>query len=399
MKVTIDANLHPAQLQVHNCEARFRVLCAGRKFGKTRLGVMEGLGAAAKGKRGWWLAPAYKPAEVGWRPLYSMAGKIPGAIRNKSDKTVVLPGGGWISVRSADSGQGLRSEGLDFVIIDEAAFIDPNIWSQQIRPNLTATQGWALFISTPWGLNWFHDLYRKGESYEPDWASFHYPTSANPYIAPEEIEAARRDLPELIFQQEYLANFVSLEGSVFRRIQEAAVLEQIEQPVEGRQYVASVDPAASIDYTVVCIWDVAASQCVYFDRFNRVDYTVLEDRLAAVYNRFHCQSMAIEANSIGQGVIDHLVNRDMAIIPFTTTSATKQTIITQLQAAFEHSEIKIVNNSIAVGELLSFEARRSPSGNYQYSAPDGMHDDYVMSLAIGWHAIARPSAIDLIAML
>lgn len=387
LKVTIDAQLHPAQLAVHNSDARFRVLSAGRKFGKTRLGVMEALGAAAQGKRGWWVAPTYKPAEVGWRPLYSMAGKIPGAIRSKSDKTIVLPGGGWVGVRSADSGQGLRSENLDFVIIDEAAFIDHSIWAQQIRPNLTATQGWALFISTPWGLNWFHDLYRRGEAHEEGWASFHYPTSANPYIAPGEIEAARRELPELIFQQEYLATFVSLEGAVFRRIQEAATVEAIDEPVEGRQYIAGVDVAASVDYTVISVMDVMAKQLVYLDRFNRVDYNVLEDRLHAAYLHWHVQAMTIEANSIGQPVIDNLNNRGMSIIPFTTTSASKQIIITGLQAAFEHGEIHIINDPVLIGELLSFESKRSPSGSFTYLAPEGGHDDTVMALAIAWNSI------------
>jgi hypothetical protein len=79
----------------------------------------------------------------------------------------------------------------------------------------------------------------------------------------------------------------------------------------------------------------------------------------------------------------------MTVIPFTTTSATKQGIITKLQSGFEHGEIKAVNDPVLIGELLSFEAKRSPSGSYQYSAPGGMHDDTVMSLAIGWNALSN----------
>jgi phage terminase large subunit-like protein len=180
---------------------------------------------------------------------------------------------------------------------------------------------------------------------------------------------------------------VDMEGSVFRRIQEAATLESIDEPIPGRLYVAGVDVAASIDYTVICIMDVQSKHLVYMDRFNRVDYGVLEDRLNACYTRFKLSSMTIEANSIGQPVIDNLNGRGMNIRPFTTTSATKQTIITGLQAAFEHDEIKIINDPVLIGELLSFEAKRSPSGTFQYSAPPGMHDDCVMSLAIAWDAI------------
>jgi phage terminase large subunit-like protein len=100
------------------------------------------------------------------------------------------------------------------------------------------------------------------------------------------------------------------------------------------------------------------------------------------------ESMAIETNSIGQGVIDHLYARGMNIYPFTTTNATKDAAIKALQAAFEHGEIKIINDQDLIGELMSFESKRNASGSFSYSAPDGMHDDCVMALAIAWNAIS-----------
>jgi len=204
---------------------------------------------------------------------------------------------------------------------------------------------------------------------------------------PKEIEAAKNLLPEIIYRQEYLAEFVESDGGVFRRVQEAAVLTP-QEPQPGRQYVAGVDVAASVDFTVVTVMDAESKEMVYLDRFNRVDYPVLIDRLESVYHRYGLTSMVVESNSIGRPVIDELVNRGLAIIPFTTTSATKQSIIQQLQAAFENAQIKIVNNPVLVGELLSFESKRNPSGGFSYSAPDGMHDDCVMSLAFAWNAIS-----------
>jgi phage FluMu gp28-like protein len=383
---------HAAQATIMQDTTRFRVVSAGRRFGKSKLGVAECLKVAAEeGGRAWWLAPIYKMTNVGWRPLTQMARKIPGSIVSLSERTITFPGGGEVAVRSADNPNSLRGEGLDFVIIDEAAFVDPDVWPSAIRPALSDRQGRALFISTPKGRNWFWEIYRRGVAHEDGWAAFTFPTSSNPYIPQAEIEAAKADLPDIIYRQEYLAEFVDMEGAVFRRIQEAATLEAIDGPEEGRQYIAAVDPAASVDYTVVTIWDVAAKTCVHMDRFNRVDYTVLGDRLHAVYNLFSCQTITIEVNGIGQGVVDHLQSRGMNIIPFTTTSATKQGVITKLQSAFEHGEIRIVNNAVMIGELLSFEAKRSPSGSYQYSAPDGMHDDCVMSLAIGWDCLSAPA--------
>jgi len=383
----VRATGHAGQMAVHNSDSRFKVLSAGRRWGKTRLGVNECLDAASKGGRAWWVSPSYKTSEVGWRPLRQLARRIPGAEVKLVDRSVALPGGGFVAVRSADNPDSLRGEGLDFVVMDECAFMQREAWTEAIRPALSDRLGRALFISTPKGRNWFWEIYQRGLQGDEGWQSWQFPTAANPFIQASEIEAARRDLPEIIFRQEYLAEFVDDQGGVFRRVQEAAVLDPRE-PEAGRQYIAGVDVASSVDYTVVSVLDVESKEMVYLDRFNRVDYPVLIDRLAGVYRRYNLTSMTVEANSIGRPVIDELVKRGLAIVAFTTTSATKQAVIQALQAAFENGVIRVLNNPILTGELLSFESKRAPSGSFTYSAPDGMHDDCVMSLAIAWHAIS-----------
>lgn len=385
--IVINANPHMGQKEVHQHPARFKVLAAGRRWGKTRLGVNECIDVATKGGRAWWVSPSYKTSEVGWRPLRQISRKIPGAEIKLADRTVNFPSGGFVSVRSADNPDSLRGEGLDFVVMDEAAFMQKEAWTEAIRPALSDRHGKALFISTPKGRNWYWENYMRGVNGEEGWASFTYPTTTNPYIDPKEVEAARRDLPEMIFLQEYMAEFIDDSGGVFRRINEAAVLEPLDEPLPGHTYVAGVDVASAIDFTVVTVMDAQTREMVFLDRFNRVDYPTLEDRLHAAYNRFNLTSMVIEVNSVGQGVIDHLAGRYMSITPFMTTNVTKAAIIQGLQAAFEHGNIKVINNPILVGELLSFESRKTPSGNYQYSAPEGMHDDCVMSLAMAYFGI------------
>jgi phage terminase large subunit-like protein len=380
----INAKPHAGQLEVHNSDARFKVLSAGRRWGKTRLGVNECLDVAAQGGRAWWVSPSYKTSEVGWRPLRQITRKIPSAEIRLVDRVVNFPGGGFVAVRSADNPDSLRGEGLDFVVMDECAFMQKEAWTEAIRPALSDRQGKVLFISTPKGRNWLWEIYQRGVSGEEGWQSWTFPTSSNPFIAKEEIEAAKRDLPEMIFRQEYLAEFIDDAGGVFRRVQEAAVLEPREYE-EGKQYIAGVDVAASVDFTVVTVLDAESKDQVYLDRFNRVDYPVLIDRLEANYHRYHLTSMVVESNSIGRPVIDELVARGLNIVPFTTTSATKQSIIQNLQAAFENGQIRILNNPVLIGELLSFESKRNASGGFSYSAPDGMNDDCVMSLAIAWY--------------
>jgi phage terminase large subunit-like protein len=382
----INAKPHAGQLEVHNSDARFKVLSAGRRWGKTRLGVNECLDVAAQGGRAWWVSPSYKTSEVGWRPLRQITRKIPGAEIRLVDRVVNFPGGGFVAVRSADNPDSLRGEGLDFVVMDECAFMQKEAWTEAIRPALSDRQGKVLFISTPKGRNWLWEIYQRGVSGEEGWQSWTFPTANNPFIAKEEIEAAKRDLPEMIFRQEYLAEFIDDAGGVFRRVQEAAVLEPKEYG-EGKQYIAGVDVAASVDFTVVSVLDAESKEMVYLDRFNRVDYPVLIDRLEAIYHRYHLTSMVVESNSIGRPVIDELVARGLNIVPFTTTSATKQSIIQNLQAAFENGQIRILNNPVLIGELLSFESKRNASGGFSYSAPDGMNDDCVMSLAIAWYGV------------
>lgn len=361
----------------------------GRRFGKDiiqRNYISEGIIA---GEHCAWYEPTYKSLLDNWEwfcnALYPITAR-----KSDQEKRLELSTGGMLDMWSLQDKDASRGRHYRRVAVNEAAKVEhlEYSWNNVIRITLADLAGGAMIGSTPRGRNYFKTLFDRGnDPQEVEWSSWKMSTYRNPFIAKSEIDEIKRTTPELIFQQEILAEFIEVEGSVFRRIQEAATLEPIDAPEAGRQYIAAVDPAASVDYTVVTIWDVQAKHCVYMDRFNRVDYQVLGDRLHSAYKRFNCQSMTIEVNGIGQGVVDHLAGRGMSVRPFTTTSATKQAIITKLQSAFEHSEIRIVNNAVMIGELLSFEAKRSPSGNYQYAAPDGMHDDTVMSLAIGWDAI------------
>ena len=376
-----------SQQEIHDSKARFKVVACGRRFGKTYLGGTECLITAINGGRAWWIAPTFKMAEVGWRPMAATAMRLPNVEIRLVDKMIVFPGGGSVTVRSAEDPDKLRGDSLDLAVFDEAAYIKPEAWTHAVRPTLTDRHGKAIFFSTPCGRNHFWEKYQSGVRQEEGWQSWTFPTSANPLMDPKEIEAAKNLLPEIIYRQEYLAEFVESDGGVFRRVQEAAILTP-QEPQAGRQYVAGVDVASSVDFTVVSVLDAETKEMVYMDRFNRVDYPVLIDRLEAIYQRYHMTSMVVESNSIGRPVIDELVSRGLAIVPFTTTSATKQAIIQQLQAAFENAQIKIVNNPVLVGELLSFESKRNPSGGFSYSAPDGMHDDCVMSLAFAWNAIS-----------
>lgn len=380
-------SFHPRQRDIAIDPARFKVAACGRRFGKTRLGAAICIMTAGQGGRAWWVAPTYPVSSVGWRLIRRMALQVPGATVRQGDRYVTLANGGEIQVRSADNPDSLRGDGLDFVVMDECAFIREEAWSEALRPALSDRKGRALFISTPKGRNWFWRLWQRCiDTHDTEWSGWQLPTADNPYIDPAEIEAARQGLPERVFRQEYLAEFLDDAGGIFRRVMDAATATALDAPQPGRAYVAGVDIANSADFTVVSILDAASREQVYLDRFNRVGYPALEDRLHAAYQRFNVQTMVIEDNSMGQPVIDHLRGRNMRIVPFHTSHTTKQPLIQALQSAFEHSAIRILNDPIQVGELQAYEGNRMASG-MSYSAPAGMHDDTVMALAFAWFAV------------
>jgi len=366
------------------------VLNCGRRFGKDiiqRNYASEGL---LSGEPVAWYEPEYKSLMENWNWFVDTFYPI---TKDKSEveKRIDLVTGGYIEMWSLQDKDASRGRHYKRALVNEAAKVKDleYSWNAVIRITLADLQGSAMIGSTPKGLNYFKTMYDRGmDNLQNEWASFHKTTYDNPYIARSEIEELKNTLPEIIFNQEILAEFINSEGAVFRRVQEAVKMEDpLDEPQPNRQYIAGVDVAASIDYTVVSVMDVMSKQLVYMDRFNRVDYSVLEDRLYSLYHRWNLDVIKIEANSIGQPVIDHLENKGMNIIPFMTTSATKQPLIMNLQSAFEHGDIGIYNYPVLIGELLSFESKRSPSGSFSYSAPDGLHDDTVMSLALAWDCI------------
>lgn len=368
----------------------------GRRWGKTILGGAISLATASQGGSVAWIVPTYKNGRALWRFAENAVAplrKAKLASVNRTERTIEFINGGVFGIHSADNEDSVRGESFNLVILDEAARISETAWTSAIQPTLADLDGDAILISTPRGRNWFWQEYQRGINDGVHQKSWTAPSSANPNKRIQKAaERAKERVNELTYRQEWLGEFVDAEGLVFRRVQEAAVLDP-QEPQAGRQYVAGVDVASSVDFTVVSVLDVESKEQVFMDRFNRVDYPVLIDRLESVYHRYSLTSMVVEANSIGRPVIDELVTRGLNIVPFTTTSATKQAIIQSLQSAFENGQIQVLNDPVLIGELLSFESKRNASGSFSYSAPSGMHDDCVMSLAIAWHGLSGSQVI------
>lgn len=213
--------LTPAQNQVASDSTRFRVLLAGRRFGKTILSVEEMLGVAiGKGNaRVCYVAPTFQAArDIAWDYLKKRASPIAVKINesrleieihNQHGGTSILFLRGWEAIEN------LRGQKFDFIVLDEVAMVRRfwENWQEVLRPTLTDARGSALFISTPKGFNHFYDLYN---STEDNFKSFHFTTYDNPHIPKDEVDEARRQMTEDRFAQEYLADFRKQEGLVYK---------------------------------------------------------------------------------------------------------------------------------------------------------------------------------------
>jgi Terminase large subunit, T4likevirus-type, N-terminal len=207
--------LKPPQWTVFNSDARFRVLVAGRRFGKTFLSLVELCRAAwSQGRLAWYVAPTYKQAKrIAWKPLKQMTRPYWASRPNETDLRIELITGGTICLRGADNYDSLRGDGLDFLILDEYASIAREAWPEVLRPALADKQGRALFIGTPRGYNHFYDLYQSAQE-QPAWATFQFTTEEGGNVSAEELEGATHELDERTYRQEFQASFENLTGGL-----------------------------------------------------------------------------------------------------------------------------------------------------------------------------------------
>jgi predicted phage terminase large subunit-like protein len=245
--------LHKTQIEVQTNASRFKVIAAGRRWGKGMLGIGESCLRASFGKHCWWIAPSFASAayQAGWRMLEFYASKIPGARLHLQRRAMVMPRGGFCQFKTAEELDSLRGESIDFAVIDEAAHIAQlqTLWELCLRACLLDNKGEAWFVSTPRGYNYYHDLFQRGKNGDNGWASFQFPSSANPFLDAGEIEAIAQDMPALVRRQEMLAEFVQLAGALFKRDS----LRVLEVEPSGVNWVRSWDLAfttkTTSDYT------------------------------------------------------------------------------------------------------------------------------------------------------
>jgi len=385
---------HPAQVQILAEARRFNVAALGRRSGKSKLAQRLLIRSALAQRPGAYFAPTYKLLEEFWREVKAVVAEV---IIDKSEQEhrLQLYGGGVIECWSTDTGDPARGRRYALAVVDEAAMIPhlADVWGQAIRPTLTDFQGDGWFMSTPRGLNDFYTFFSRGQDpLERDWRSWQMPTSVNPYISPDEIEAARHELPERVFAQEYLAQFLSLEGAgVFRGVRAVSRLRPVE-PQRGHQYCFGVDWGRSDDFTVISVLDITALEQVALDRFTDLDFEVQTERLHEWASLYRPVQIVAERNSLGGPLVEklqrgyaRLLGKPRPALPvygWDNTNASKAAAIERLALNIERGELSLLDDQVQTAELLAFESTTTATGMIRYAAPAGMHDDTVIALAL-----------------
>ena len=251
MSQNVEFNLHPGQLEVFTDPHRFKVVAAGRRFGKSYLArvnlIVNALqetnaeGYDLSGTAVYYIAPTFQQAkDIMWNSLKDMARPWTKKIR-ENECVITLQNDRQIYLKGSDRPETLRGVGLSYVVMDEYAFMKPDVWTAIVRPVLLEVKGGAMFIGTPDGKNHFYDLFAQaadgGEN--GDWAAFTFPSIDNPLLSEEEIKAATKDMPAAYVKQEFEASFSSFGGTVFKQ----DMITKMSRPgFEGDVYMA-VDPA------------------------------------------------------------------------------------------------------------------------------------------------------------
>ncbi len=219
--------LHKKQVEVFRSKHRFKVVVAGRRWGKTMLALTMLIRYSQIKKRLiWYVAPSYRMAkQIMWPVLIdSLPTKWIKKV-NETTLTVYLKNGTRIELKGADNPDSLRGVGIHYLVMDEVQDIDPEAWVKVLRPTLASTGGHALFIGTPKAFNFLYDLYMLGQDVENQetgrWMSWQFPTMTSPFIPTAEIESAKRDMDDKSFAQEFNASFESMSGRVYHAFDRA----------------------------------------------------------------------------------------------------------------------------------------------------------------------------------
>ncbi len=364
-------------------EVFFVVACIGRQWGKTLLAENLAIYWAINfpGSIIYWVSPTDSQAQKVYKEILNSiieSGSVEHHKMPKGDTEIVFKTKSKIMFRSAASEDSLRGQAVNYMIIDEAAFIKKDTLDQILLPMLSVKGKKCYISSTPKGKNWFYDYYIKGLS-EPKYKSFRYSTYDSPFVDDEMIKIFRNSLPPTLFKQEIEAEFVD-SSSVFNNLDELMILNSLEEPLQGGKYYGGIDIGLINDASVLSIIDSNGDLVKYY-RWTHIESPKLIQNIIDVANKWNFEKLYIENNNQGLPIYQDLKSK-IRIEQFNTNSRTKPEIINNLIHLFNTKAIRLVKDELLKLELSGFIFKQNDLGTIKFMADYGYNDDMVMSLAI-----------------
>lgn len=385
------------QEQIEEDSHRFRVVACGRRWGKTLMAMREifqmilrGYTLTGERQRSWVVSPTFPLVREDWLIAETL---LQDAIISKHQTEMKMDFGklGFLEFKSAErEDEGLRGAGLDSVVIDEASRVSRKSWERGIRPSLADKQGRAIFISTPKGKNWFYDLFRLGQEGRTDIKSWQYPTYTNPYFPKEEWEIILKTTPEIILKQEYLADFLDDEASVFRNVN-SCIRGILEEPKDTEEYTIGLDLGRAEDFTVAVVLKNSNCQLVNIYRQKEIDWSLQKQQIRALTSKYKKSLVFIDSTGVGDPIEEDLRKSGVITRNYHFTNQSKYELVEQLMIGIEQGLLGIPDceqTKFLIEELKSFTYETLPSGRLRYSAPEGLHDDGVIALGLATMGIA-----------
>jgi hypothetical protein len=356
---------------------KYIVGCFGRQAGKSFTAqnlmlkwILEDNGSVAM-----WVSPVYSQAKKVFTELVnSIAGTGLTLSVNKSELEIKFINGSILYFRSGEREDTLRGYTLTYLVIDEAAYIKDNVWNEVLRPTVLVHGKKVLFISTPRGKNWFYNIAMRGID--------------SPYITKEELEEAKLSLPDNIYKQEILAEFIDDGGEVFGNLNLTSIMSAYASQETNEKYYAGLDFGRQNDYTVLIILN-SKGEMVDFYRERQKSWDIIISEVLVKLRKWKPVGFA-EVNSIGDVLYETLRKQYSNIQPFVTNNDSKQNMIEDLIMGMNENKIKLPSQTLNADlykELSVFTYEYSPkTRRVKYGAPSGFHDDCVISLALAYHS-------------
>jgi len=361
---------HAAQKQVLDSAARFRVMMCGRRFGKSLISQNISIECGLKKQNIAYITPTYQLGKMFFKEICKL---LPEKIykKNETDLLIDFITGGSIRFFTGERLDAMRGTKFHLVIIDEASYISnlEDGWNNSIRPTLTDYKGKAIFLSTPRGKNYFYSLFMRGGS--PDWEAFKFTTYDNPHIDASEIDAAKSQLPSVVFRQEYMADPMENAANPFG----SEFINACTKTSTGVAAYYGIDLAKSVDWTVIIGLDKLGNT-VHFERFQK-DWMQTKETISRLPKHL---PILIDSTGVGDAIVEELQKKFTNMTGFKFTSVSKQQLLEGLSHAIQTKTISYPEGFIKQ-ELEVFEYTFTPTG-VRYSAPQGFHDDCVIALAL-----------------